>query len=671
MVRKSQMNNRWIKGIVWLIAGIVLCLAVAAMYTSGSVNPDCFYDIGKVYDIPGAELDRNGTGVQFNTATDDFMTVNEDSAFVEFAIEDYTWNYLYVSLNNMNQSELCWKVVCRNAERDIVDVYECRLSEGWNRIDLSGKAFSLLDVEIENQKGARYLLGSLRLQESAVLWQWSTCVPVMLLTAGIYIALSILLLMVRKRMGRDRKICLAEGYLCLMERIRKQLLHVMPAIPEKVRRRGRVACFMLLIFYATYALNACIWITAYKQSSVLYCITLFVIALLSLEDGTRQVHWNKQCITAWLIFWIVVCVSDFIVGKKYYAQGYMFLFVFGFLFYVWARMKSPKELLQDLVLAVQLSFIAAVVFCLLCRPAIGSARYMGIYTNPNSYANYLIPVLAACIAAIEERLQSKMGWRHFVLYAVEVLLIAFFLWKTQSRGAMAAAMIILLVLSWTWFCRRHEPKLRRGLLYFGCCLILLAIPVWEGTEWGIRNIPQKLGTQVIMENDATIPVEPIESGLVMRVYAADTRIQAAFSQRSLDAVSNGRLTYWKEYLRGMNVWGHSYKAEINGVQHDAHNMWLGIFYRYGVIGGICFIYLWLIMLSSLWRTMRNGGIWIFPLFVSLAYLILATLDSLEQPWVYVAWFFAYFSMGLCFTDNGSDKYNGLYGIEVQDGENHE
>ncbi|MCR5216647.1 MAG: hypothetical protein K6C69_06880 [Lachnospiraceae bacterium] len=90
-----------------------------------------------------------------------------------------------------------------------------------------------------------------------------------------------------------------------------------------------------------------------------------------------------------------------------------------------------------------------------------------------------------------------------------------------------------------------------------------------------------------------------------------------------------RIEIWKAYTGAFNWIGHpAYGYELWGEIYPAHNLWIGMIYRYGWIGGILFVLTSVILLvKNLWKGRR-----IAPdlLMITLAYWSMSIMDTMEE-----------------------------------------
>lgn len=287
---------------------------------------------------------------------------------------------------------------------------------------------------------------------------------------------------------------------------------------------------------------------------------------------------------------------------------------------------------------------------------------MGIFINPNTFANYLVVVAAVLAADVTDMLLRERR-KGMALDCTGLLAVFVFLWKTQTRGAMIAIVAIMILAGWYLVLEKRKQGYRllgKWILY----MALLLVPVKGGLSWGIANIPVKLGTTVIMEKDYAPPVVDGNSSLSMKVYAAEigskigqSRIWQSLKGDSLEEISSGRTVYWLAYVRDMNFWGHENRATVSGLFRDSHNSLLAIAYRYGVFAFIPYFILWVysIIYGVRYFDFRRHPYGSLPLCLCVGYMIVSLVDAVEQPYINIIWFAMYFILGILFVPEEKNR----------------
>lgn len=100
------------------------------------------------------------------------------------------------------------------------------------------------------------------------------------------------------------------------------------------------------------------------------------------------------------------------------------------------------------------------------------------------------------------------------------------------------------------------------------CFVICYIPVSMGLQWGITNISEAIGTQIVYPVDyeyASVRDLDDLTGTI-HVYAAEREDMSQTSQRirqkllnsnSINGLFSGRLYHYSTYLSQMNLFGHT------------------------------------------------------------------------------------------------------------------
>ncbi|MCM1257596.1 MAG: hypothetical protein NC307_07045 [Roseburia sp.] len=638
------------------VMGFILSMSVSIMLIGGSFSLDCFYDQGRVCDAFGMELGIPGTNIEY-LDSDNYWTIKYVYAdkMIDFYLDK--WNYLVLNVSHLNQEKLDTTFVFYQNEQEI-DRKDVNLSLGENIVELDGEYFNRVLICMQEAQGVQIRISSAQVREQLMMFSFARFIAGTVLVFLLYL----MICQWGKRGGEGS----VKGYNYFLElffKIQEKIYLCMQKSGSKlsVKQKSciRTVLFVVINLLTTFTLNVDRVVKWHPMNSLFYSILFCFLAVCSTEERPVTRYCNKEIWGVFLLFCGWLCVSDFIVLKKFCYVGYIFGVFVGMFFYAWSKMEKPEKILKELVCAVQISFGLFSLFCLICRPLKLGVRYNGCFTNPNSYANYLIPVAVAWIACVEEYMKKHKAYRYEKwLLGGEGCIIGYFLWKTQSRGAMLACFII-----GVWFlCRQWKRRVDvyqiKRVIQLLMVFLILCVPVMESMEWMLQNLPYKLNTVVVYskENVALYRDEGSGGIFTTTVQAAQSRIGQKLKADSLDSFSSGRITYWKAYLREMNLWGHEYKAKVNGENHAAHNMVIEIAYRYGVVAAAVYLVMWGYFLVQAWR--RLGEKRKFSFAASgwlLSYVVLAMLDALEQPWIYIAWVLAYTVMGYWMIDDGNEK----------------
>lgn len=642
------------------VMGFILSMSVSIMLIGGSFSLDCFYNRGQVSDAYGMDLELPGNNMVFQNGKH-YWTITSDTADKMIMFDVGKWNYLILDVVHLCPKQVdASLVLCFGTEETAHK--EVTLLPGKNIIDLNGEKFDNLILYMENAQGTEIGIKSAQVREQldSVSGKkfWSITILVFLFyLASFHIFLKVV--WKKKKEKNEDGGYLLNLYLKVQEMIYLHMQKKSNALSLKQKSNIRVAIFLLMILYTTMIRNAG-KIRLRSFSDLFFAIAFISLAFFSVERIPQKSYICKSMWGSFCLFYLLTCVSDFFVAKRIPYIGYVFLFAISLFYYAWGKMRKPEQILKELVWTIQISFGVCMIFCVFCRPLIQGARYSGCFTNPNIFASYLVPVAVAWLTCVEEYMRghTHKKWK-VCLYGAEGCAIVYFLWKTQSRGALLACLVSgILFLLRLWKIRVDVHQIKKALQIL-TTLLVVCVPVMAGMEWMLWNVPGKLHTEVVFQKDMTMAYEEGDSGSIFTetVQASQSRFVQRLKAGSLDAFTSGRITVWKAYLRKMNLWGHEFREDISGVKDQAsHNMVIEIAYRYGVLAVAAFVVLWGFIFMRLWKGLEERKMFSFaPAGWLVSYVVLAMLDILEQPWIYIAWVLAYTVMGYWMTDGGNEN----------------
>ena len=186
------------------------------------------------------------------------------------------------------------------------------------------------------------------------------------------------------------------------------------------------------------------------------------------------------------------------------------------------------------------------------------------------------------------------------------------------------------------------------------CAVVLVIPVYLSLDWGVKHIPQSLGTSVNFEGEQ--PIARRQFGMV--AYASDlkqkfdeSRIGQKLGKASLSGILSGRDYYYRTYLRDMNLLGHKENPQMWGKRRLPHNAVLGIAHRYGIFtSGPYILMLVMVIIRTFRYSKKETPYASVPFYVCLISIVMSMADNVEQPFVWLPWIGLYLMMGAVFDD---------------------
>lgn len=412
------------------------------------------------------------------------------------------------------------------------------------------------------------------------------------------------------------------------------------------RKWARTGIFFFLFVYMIYVSNHRLYEDgAYaKYHSLVFAISLLLLAWLSGEAKLVQSNWNSSIARCYLIFWLLVCVSDFVMDKRFVFLGYLMLLIAGLFFLVWEQMEHPEDICWDFLHALELFAAAGAVYNMFFRFKYGGLLYNGYMRAASDFGMFsafvvlafLIEIyecqktgnygkklaFCACGAAISTMNTLLSGKKIAVLYAV-ILLAAALLWPIRSWIKTMSG--------------KEKKKLAMYLLlaFFSVCVYYFSV----------KYIPWKLQTMVSYEKETF-------------VSRKDPSAIAALSQTGIEAYQNvefdaaeQKIRIWKAYLKKSSLFGHKQpNLKVLGKRRPAENYILQILYRYGIFVVIPYVLMFCMTFLRAVKNLRKKkreahSLDIFDAGALLFWLAVGFFGNLEQPYFQPAWIWAYFTVG--------------------------
>lgn len=668
----------------WFLLGLALSTMAIQFRLSGNINLKKFYDVGKKYIVPvqcfltsypGCEYQSNGR-----------YLVTEQKAVLTFYSDlekNKHWNYIYLNIRDMNREKLTVDVIETNNLGEQVSVNTARLEEGLNEIQVSPDPSNCIMLQITDQAGASFRIQSMQFRVRRSYYGTAKVIKMLLVCMAVYAVFTGMLYhFFLWKVPWKRIYLLSDGLILFYTKLTEKLMawgnKIEKSKAQIVRRTG----FFIMIFLMLYTENY----GAYNHKSYYYiylflnCIILFIISLVSMEKKCQTVNWTNPIVLSWVCYSILACISDIIVPKTQMMTGVMMLTIFGLLYFTISRMEHPIVVLYDFMHSVKMSYVVTTAFCLMCRPVAG--RYIGCTVSPYSYALYLGIVIAVFFGELERWFLEKIKVKYLILHLTGLISALYFEWLTQSRNGILAVFVCGSIFLFRIFQMKKAPDYGRKIIYAIVSCAILTIPVLWCQDWCVRNLPAKLGTTVHFSNDTIligkkgqnnpdhIPLkfqDKSEPELFQRdvVYAQETGFTLE-NQRvfrwgsSLDVLSSGRITIYKEYIALMNLWGHKKDPYISNTKMRAHNAILQTGYRYGIFAMIPYvimlIYAGYYSVCYL-RTNRTKekSYAVFPLCAFSVCLVTMTFDNVERNFRYLPWFTFYLLVGFLSNRQNKDK----------------
>lgn len=626
---------------IWVQLGLIISFVLCSILMSGNSSIYLFYNVGDVYEISNNIYDTPNQPYGYG------ITIKDNKN---------QWNYFCVDIKN--KDIVNWNIAYEKRENEEVIKsrdYNVKLHSGMNLLDVPKNSFNMIKITIADENKAAYTIKNMQLRENKPTWNFLKAAMIFCMSFIIYTFGSGIILLFWRRIGITFDLytwveMLQDIYIVFG----RQLSRIIRRFPLMTNYRNviRIVSFLMIFLYSFWVEASNLYFPRFKYHVIIYSFLILIIALASIESDMKRKKWNKILSGSWLILWGMACVSDFLIPKEFRFVGYAMILVIGFYIFVWNNMKNASELLKDFSCAVHIFFVLMTIFCLLFRPETMGIRYTGFSKNPSVFALHLGTFWAVTVSELEFRIRRKHNFTKILPFILEACVIIVFIWKAQS----ACPLLCMLGIAFIWFVKTfyfaRKEDIYKNFRVVMISFMILLIPVYMGIDWGINNIPHKLGRTITFEGEESSA--RIEYGMV--VHASDlkekferNRLVQKFSRNNLSGMLSGRDYYYRAFLRDMNLFGHKKRVRVWGYERLPHNAIIAIAHRYGVFASIPYIVMLITVISRTFKySKRKSEYAAMPFYVCLSTIVMSMVDNVELPFIWLPWFGLYLMMGVVF-----------------------
>ena len=659
---------KWsVKNSMACLFGLMVCVIITLMCLTKSINLNCFYDVGEIYDVGKTERTYAGNNWVYDNSTG-CINILDDAANQMFAItvQQKNWNYLYLELDELEE-ESDWDIQFLNADYEATGVISQPVKNGLNILELPKEEIYAINIVITNQKGLTFSIPKMQFRERQQTFGWKEFWMVFAVVSVLYL----IIIQLYRRFWKRKKTEQPKGlWIEEVQKIYSSILNQGACLRQKVSCKAIVrirtvlffVCYLILYLMVTLRWR---WRPVTQNKMVLLLgICLFLIAALSWEKREFSVCWKNPLVYAWFIQWILCIISDFLVKKSFSHVGIFMLTAVGPLLLSWNQMEHPEKWLRDLKKALEMFYWLACIFCIFCRPYTIGNRYMGIFNNPNTFAGFLVTVNLVFLDYAATGLNEKnLKCGRMMRNGAGIASVCCFLLLTQSITGTTVYIFEWLLFLWRMSKSRKEKNYRKNrIINLGLLILNVVLMVTLG-KWCLMKVAGLLNTAVSLPGDLYLLSD--NTFLSMHVYAAGEklpllqRISQKLSGRGINFFLSGRDEVWKVYLRQLNLFGNGEWSEVGAMgKMHAHNNLLQMMYDYGAF--VALPYLTIIYYSmkySLKNFLQNRKGSLFILGAVLNFHVTGLMEDVISPYAFASWLTFYFAIGSLFVPQ-AEKVRG-------------
>ncbi len=659
----KQPGNRSLKFAILLITGILLSWMLTAMYLTESVNWQCFYDVGNIYGISQLYYSQPGFQWVYDDEEKIIRTEGEDaSCYFHVNSSQKNWNFLYLTIGDLNGNSQ-WRIEFYDQHDELLFTKSMDVHNGRNSLQL--QEGEIYGIKIVVSAPSSFSIKRIQFREKEQNFEWSqamwTFIRVLIsYVLAVFIIYRFLRYYKRVKQPEPRKGIWA----VIMQKMYASMLgdfgELFRGISQPAKSGLRKLLFLIILltpYITLIAFNSTLIIV--RREILLLAVCLLLISILCWERGRQRVDWRNPLVYSWMTLWLMVLVSDFVLGRTIQSAGILMMGAMAPLYMAWNCMRRPERLTRDFLAALRYLYWAGSVYCLFFRPYEPGYRYTGIYGNSNLFASYLVTVNIAFLASLSEHLgREKLKNRVLAENVLGLVTIWGFLKMTESVTALVAYVMEWTVFLWGQFPvekrKSYQRNLRKGLAMSLVCIVIVGV----SGKWCLSNVP-KIWEVEFKEQEH----QPLtgESTLSLVAEAAGQNAYASgLSERLREKITSGewydlfagRDEIWKNYIRNWNLFGHYGNIEsLDGKTMHAHNALLQMMNDYGIFIAVPF-------LLMLYYSLKYGIKAVFVKKKFGLFFLLAAVNYIVQglaentPYLSYSWLTYYFALGGLFSQPG-------------------
>jgi len=384
------------------------------------------------------------------------------------------------------------------------------------------------------------------------------------------------------------------------------------------------------------------------------CVFLGIMLLCSMKPDMQPVKFRVLPMLCWYGVGFMLLQSGLLLNMDYLPEAVMFLIAYPVVFLVWSN-SDASRIFRLLFTSMEISFVIYLAVSFLCFP-MDEVRYSGLFNNLNGTAGYLA-IAATCLLA-DCLLTEKFSVRWLLRLLLLGMCVSLLFYTSSRTGLLEIVMvavvsvIVLLIRLWKqkklFFFRNVLSVCLAVALLFPTTISLFQLgrPV---AEQGERIIAQIIGSED--KAPGTKPKPPETDVITAEDSMNTTSARLVMDNRSFEQITTGRSTIWIEYLKQLNLLGHSDGGHVTFCFIDqemsintAHMTILQFGYENGIPAGLFYLAFNLIAgVYSVIHALRNKkDPWsMIPLMITIAYGVHSLLASTAVSFWYMSTFLYY------------------------------
>lgn len=414
---------------------------------------------------------------------------------------------------------------------------------------------------------------------------------------------------------------------------------------KQKRSHVRIVLFCFWTLYMLIMNNQNLYLKKdyFKYHILIFALVLLEIVFVSKERKLAARKWDSPIARWFLVFWLWVCVSDFIVVKRFRLVGMVMLLVVGLFFLVWQHMEHMDDILWDFIHALELSAAVGVFYNMFFRIKYDGLLYNGYMSRASDFGVFsAFLFLVFSVDVYECWKKGNMGMRMgFSIWGTGISVFQVLLSGKEIAIFFTVLMMAAELFLWTLVEHRHVSGATKKVfiyLILTFCFILIYY-------FAVKNLPFKLDTMICYKG------EKFESNKNPSVIAILKESGIRAYRNVQFHMAGNRIWIWKEYVKRANLFGHKAPNLVAlDRQQIAQNHILQIIYRYGIVAALPYVMMFYIAGKKAIQGLHLSGktinsIDILAAGTFLFWWIVGFFGNVEYPCYQPAWLMVYLMFG--------------------------
>lgn len=594
----------------WLLAGLFLSLAIAAMITTRNGSLGQFYQDGYEDDWSMVWFGQASACGKYDAGRG-ISKVEPYEGTISICKErlDDNANFIEMKLTDISQIGTRWSISYFDSNMNLLEYEEHELQSGTWMFELKHMDYDYFMLSLIDDRSAEVKVNSIKVSEYTQNVPFKDILPVWGICYLVYCIISFLLQKVIKGERLSQW-----NLIAVVENSADDMLDRLPFVKDGILSPAMVRVFLFVWIVIGWRIANVHGVNKHYGYIVLYTIIMFLTLLCFIPKENKKRETNHLLISIWIFAYLFEFISDMLVSKDYSFGAVWMMLCFGLLFRKWNRMERPENLLDNFANAILILNAINIGYIFLHGNSYNDGRPTGTWTNPNPFSIGLVLYETVALFLLYRTVHRKRKWWNCILPGIEFVVGAWLICKSECRTAGLTFLIMLM-----WFViylvvGRNKISKRMGI---ALAVFFLVALIGGGTWFALR-------------------------------------MGSSFSNRQIDFTSangltSGRAMVWKEYIAHMNLFGHEKNLVIGGKSWYTHNGIVKEFYKFGLLAGITHV---ILLIESVWLALcywyknKKSEYTVLIMGIFIAYLFPSLMEAIDElPMVWVGWFSFYFVIG--------------------------